>query len=301
VPKSHQQRRALVVVNPASRNGRQEISEALDRLRSGGLSLAESTCDCRADVSRCIVAHRDTVDCIIIGGGDGTLNAAAPGLLETGLPLGVLPLGTANDFARSVGVPLDVGAAADAISGGTTKGIDIGEVNGHPFFNVASVGLAADLAQRLTPDTKRRFGRLSYAISATQLLMEARPFHATLLIGAKKTMVRTMQITVGNGRFYGGGNIVAADAQIDDGYLNLYSLEFSQVWRMALMIRSFKSGAHGAVDEVRTARGTSFEVVTRRPRPVNADGELVTQTPARFTQRPQALTVYVPQAPTASL
>ncbi|WP_158807322.1 lipid kinase [Beijerinckia sp. L45] len=294
---SPQQRRALLIVNPASRNGQQAINAALDRLQSGGIVLAESVCDRSADIANCILAHRNMVDCVIVGGGDGTLNAACPGLLATGLPFGVLPLGTANDFARSIGLPLDVGAAAEAICSGKTRKIDIGEVNGHPFFNVASVGLAADLAQHLTTDSKRRFGRLSYAISASRLLMQARPFHATLLIGEQKTMVRTMQITVGNGRFYGGGNIVATDAQIDDGHLDLYSLEFSQVWRMALMIRTFKKGGHGAVDEVRTARGASFEVITRRPRPVNADGELVTQTPARFTQRRQALSVYVPVMP----
>ena len=89
---------------------------------------------------------------------------------------------------------------------------------------------------------------------------------------------------------------MASGAQIDDGHLDLYSLEFSQVWRMALMARSFKAGRYAAVREVRTARGASFEVITRKPRPVNADGELVTQTPARFTQRLQALTVYAPAA-----
>ena len=288
-------RRALLIVNAASRSGRREIGAARERLGAGGLHLVEGCCDGAPDVARCIVAHRDAVDCVIVGGGDGTLNAAGPGLLATGLPLGVLPLGTANDFARSVGLPLDVAAAAGVIADGIVRLIDVGEVNDRLFFNVASVGLAADLAQRLTADSKRIFGRLSYAVSASHLLMEARPFHATLLIGQQKIMVRTMQIAVGNGRYYGGGNIVAAGAQIDDGRLNLYSLEFSQVWRMALMLRSFKSGAHGAVREVRTACGDSFEIITRKPRPVNADGELVTQTPARFTQRLRAITVYVPQ------
>ena len=288
--------RALFLVNPRSRNGRQGIGPALERLRAGGLTLFDPGCKDAVDVSRCILAHRDKVDCVIVGGGDGTLNAAGAGLLASGLPLGMLPLGTANDFARSVGLPLDPAEAAGVICNGLARSIDVGEVNGRAFFNVASVGLAADLAQRLTADSKRRFGRLSYAMSASHVLMEARPFHATLLLGEQKIMVRTMQIAVGNGRYYGGGNIVASSAQIDDGHLDLYSLEFSQVWRMALMIRSFKAGSHGAVREVRTARGASFEVITRKPRPVNADGELVTQTPARFTQRLQAISVYVPQA-----
>ncbi len=287
-------RRALFIVNPESRSGGRPLGAVVDRLHDGGIALVERACASRSEVSPCVVAHAGVVDCVILGGGDGTINAAGRGLLQTGLPFGVLPLGTANDFARSIGVPLDVEAAADIIGDGHVHRIDVGEVNGHPFFNVASVGLAADLARGLTPGAKRRFGRLSYALSALRLLLQARPFHATLLIGYDRTMVRTMQITVGNGRYYGGGNVVAPDARIDSGHLNLYSLEFAQVWRMALMLRSFKSGGHGSVRDVRTARGDSFEVITRRPRSVNADGELVTKTPARFIQRARALGVYAP-------
>ena len=287
-------RRALLIVNRASREGAGPIGDALSLLRDE-IDLIEGACDKAKDLSPCILAHQDAVDCVILAGGDGTINAAGLGLLRSGLPFGVLPVGTANDFARSIGLPMDVEAAARVIRAGATHRIDIGEVNGIPFFNVASVGLAADLALNLTADAKRRFGRLSYALSAAHLLLEARPFHATLIIGATKTMVRTMQITVGNGRFYGGGNVVATDARIDDGHLDLYSLEFSRVWRMALMLRSFKTGGHGAVREVRTARGDSFEVITRRPRSVNADGEVVTKTPALFTQRPKAISVYAPR------
>lgn len=289
-------RRALMVVNRVSRRGYLGADVAAGHLRAAGLVLVEAQTECAGDLSPCIVAHRDTVDCVIVAGGDGTVNAAGRGLVETGLPLGVLPIGTANDFARSVGVPDDIEAAARVIAEGFTHRVDIGEVNGHPFFNVESVGLAADLAKKLTRDEKRRFGRLSYAINAASLLLRATPFHATLLVAEQKVMVHTMQIAIGNGRFYGGGNVIAPDARIDDGYLDLYSLEFSQVWRMALMIPSFKRGGHGAVREVRTARGESFEIVTRRPRPVNADGELVTHTPAVFTQKPQAVRVYVPEA-----
>jgi diacylglycerol kinase (ATP) len=289
-------RKALLAINRNSRSGRLGIGTAAERLKAGGVDLIEAACERAGDLSPCIVSHRDEVDCVIVAGGDGTINAASRGLIETGLPLGVLPMGTANDFARSIGVPDDLEAAARVIVAGFTHKVDIGDVNGHPFFNVASVGLAVDLAKNLTSDRKRRFGRLSYAVTACNVLMQASPFHATLLIEDQTVMVKTLQIAVGNGRFYGGGNVIAADARIDDGFLDLYSLEFAQIWRMAMMIPTFHKGTHGAVREVRTARGASFEIVTRKPRPVNADGELVTQTPAVFTQKPLAVTVYVPEA-----
>jgi len=104
----------------------------------------------------------------------------------------------------------------------------------------------------------------------------------------------TLQIAVGNGRYYGGGNIVAEDADIDDETLSLYSLEFVKAWRMVMMLRSFRSGEHGELEEVRTLRADRFEVRTRRTRPVNADGEIVTQTPAVFTVSPKAIEVFVP-------
>jgi len=103
-----------------------------------------------------------------------------------------------------------------------------------------------------------------------------------------------MQIAVGNGRFYGGGTVVAAHAEIDDGHLDLYSLELRTVWRLALMLRSFRTGEHGAWSEVRTARGTEFEIRTHRPRPVNADGELIAETPAVFKVHPGAMEVFAP-------
>ena len=292
-------RHALVVLNRRSRKGYAGLGVAADMLRAAGLEMTEVTCDQPQDLPHCILAHRHSVDCVILGGGDGTLHAAGKALVETGLPLGILPLGTANDFARSIGVPFGLEAAARVIGEGFTQRIDVGVVNGHTFFNVASVGIAADLAKSLTTERKRRFGRFSYALTAARLLLRAAPFHAALIAGppesGSKVMVRTLQVSIGNGRFYGGGNVVAVDAHINDGYLHLYSLEFRQVWRMALMIPTFPRGAHGSMRDVRTARSDAFEIVTRKPRPVNADGEIVTQTPAVFTMLKQSIDVFVPQ------
>ena len=286
-------RRALFLANKQSRNGCLPFDSMCDFLRGQGIDIVEANCGSAGELSPLITDYRDKVDCVVIAGGDGTLNAAARGISETGLPLGILPTGTANDLARTLELPLDLQAAAAVIAKGRTRQIDMGEVNGHFFFNVASVGLSADLARGLRPEVKRRFGRLSYALTALQVLIRARPFHATLATDKERVHVRTLQISIGNGRYYGGGNMIEQNAQIDDGELNLYSLEFQNVWLMALMLPVFRTGAHGIFREVRTVQGNAFEVLTQHPLAINADGELVTFTPARFTQRHKAVRVYV--------
>lgn len=287
-------RRALLIINTKSRSGNAQAQTATDALRSYGIEPVHVECGRREDLSPLIVRHRDGVDCAVVGGGDGTLNAAALGVMEAGLPLGILPLGTANDLARTLGIPFDLDGAAKVIAAGRTRRIDLGLVNGEPFFNVASLGLSAELAQKLTGDIKRRFGRLGYALVAMKVLAQAKPFRARITSETESVRVRTLQIAVGNGRFYGGGNAVEKDAAIDDEHLDLYSLEFERAWKLAFMARSFRSGEHGAWSEVRAIRAQEFDIRTRRPRPINADGEIVTQTPAHFSIRPSAVTVFAP-------
>jgi hypothetical protein len=171
-------------------------------------------------------------------GGDGTLNACASALVETGLPLGILPLGTGNDLARTLAIPTALEAAADVIVAGRQMHIDVGEVNGVPFLNVASIGMSVQLAEELTADVKRRFGALGYLVAAMRTLRKARSFRASIASPAGQVHVRTLQIAVGNGRHYGAGMTVAAHARIDDQLLDLYSIETSRIWRIALMARA---------------------------------------------------------------
>jgi len=287
--------RALLIVNAKSRTGAAQLTAAVEALRAQGVEPLHVECGAREELSPCIVAHAGKVDCVVVGGGDGTLNAAALGMIEGDLPLGILPMGTANDLARTLEIPTDIAVAARIVAAGRERRIDLGLVNGEPFFNVASVGLSAELAQKLTGDIKRRFGRLGYGLVALKVLAQARPFSAVIASGEGAARVRTLQIAVGNGRYYGGGNAVEKNAAIDDQHLDLYSLEVKRAWTLALMARSFRSGEHGAWEEVRAIRAKAFEVRTRRPRDVNADGEIVTRTPARFSIRPAAVRVFAPE------
>ncbi len=289
-------RRALLLVNPGARRGGEAMDAATDRLEAAGVALTTEKLGSEEEILRCLRAHDGKVDAAIVCGGDGSLCRAAAGFMATGTTLGILPMGTANDLARTLGIPDDLGAAADVILAGHRRPIDVGTVNDHPFFNVASIGLSVDLARSLDAGLKRRFGRLGYAIAAMRALARARRFSAWISDEGREWRTSTMQIAVGNGRFYGGGTVVAAHAAIDDGHLDLYSLELHTVWSLALMLRSFRSGEHGAWKEVATARGTEFEVRTRKPQPVNADGELIAETPATFRVHPAAITVLAPPA-----
>src|SRR5689334_15508150 len=123
-------RPALLVVNPASRRGREAVETATRVLQDAGVAVLARPCERSGELSELIRKSRFEVGSVIIGGGDGTLNAAARGLLDTGLPLGILPLGTANDLARTLEIPSDLAAAARIISRGKRRPVDLGDVNG---------------------------------------------------------------------------------------------------------------------------------------------------------------------------
>lgn len=288
-------KRALLLVNPKARRGSEAIEPILNRLTTGGLNVTIEKFEALPEIARDITRMRAMADLVIICGGDGSVSSGAMAVMESGLPLGIMPMGTANDLARTLGIPLDLEEAADVIAAGHQRKIDMGTVNGHAFFNVASIGLSTELARGLDPVLKRRFGRLGYALAAMKVLTKAKPFDATITEKGEVTHVSTFQIAVGNGRHYGGGNVVEESAQIDDGHLDLYSLEMKNVWKLALMLRSFRSGTHGAWNEVRTARCVEFDIETRKPMPVNTDGEIVTSTPTHFKVLPAAISVFVPR------
>ena len=258
--------------------------------------LRREHCGDPAHLSDLIRSVASEVSAVVLGGGDGTLHAAAPALRDTGLTLGILPLGTANDLARSLEIPNDPAAAASIVIGGESCAIDLGVVNGIPFFNVASVGLSVEVTKRLTGIMKRRFGILAYALAAGLTVINSRRFSVALRADEVETLTTTLQIAVGNGRFYGGGNLVEQNADIADGILNVYSLEPRARWRLLLMASAFRTGAHGGFPEIRTIACRSLAVITKQPHAICADGEIVSQTPAAFGILPKAIRVFVAAA-----
>ena len=286
-------RRALLIVNEHSRSGRQHGDSAGAMLAAAGLGVVRGHTTSREGVSQAIRDLAHEVDRVVVGGGDGTINAAARGLIETGLPLGVLPLGTANDLARTLGLPLTLQEAVAVAAADRTRTIDLGEVNGHPFFNVASLGFGVDLTRALTGDAKRRWGALGYAVAGLRVLRRMRPFHAEISIGERRTVSRTVHLAVGNGRHFGGGMTVHDEASIDDGKLDVCSLEVESVWALLALLPALRNGRTKDYTSIRTLGGQEIHVATRRVRSVNADGEIVTRTPATFRVLHDAVKVLV--------
>ena len=292
-------RRALLLVNQGARSGSLPIEATIEILRAGGVEVDEAPMPKSADLSRLLHERRGEFDCVVLGGGDGTLNRAAPALMANRVPFGILPLGTANDLARTLGIGLDPISAARVIVEGHTRVIDLGTVNGHPFFNVASIGFSAELAAELTADAKKRWGTVGYALAGAMLLGRARPFTAFIEHDDTTEKVKTVQISVGNGRHYGGGLTVDLSAEPDDGVFHVYSLEVGHWSRLLALIPALKRGTHGEKDGVRAFTTKALTIRTRRARSVNTDGELTTATPARFRILPKAVQVYAPPPPTS--
>ncbi len=289
-------RRALLLINAHSRRGRQQRDRARRELAALGFELLEPVDVAVSEFADQIRQHQHQVDLAIVGGGDGTLNSVADSLHETGLTLGILPLGTANDLARTLGLPAQLPAACQAIATGQLRRIDLGWVNGKHFFNVASLGLSVRIAQQLSRQQKRRWGRLAYLWTALCALLQARPMQAELELDGQRLAVKTMQLSIGNGRYYGGGMAIARDAAIDDQRLDLYSVETSHWWEFFLLIPALWQGYHFGYRAARQLHAREIWIRTRQIQPINTDGELTVQTPAHFRVVPAAIAVIVPAA-----
>lgn len=286
--------RALLIVNRRSREGDTDLSAALAALAAQGLSLREGSFEQPDEIDRTIRAEADNVDLVILAGGDGTMNAAADALVDCGLPFGILPTGTANDLARTLGIPSDLAAAAAVIGAGRRHRIDLGRVNGKHYFNAASIGLSAEVTRHHTDERKRRYWLFAYVLSLRDAYRTTRPFRAELSCDGRRTRLRAIQITVGNGRHYGGGMTVSENAAIDDGWLDVYCLRPGSFWSLLALFPALRLGRLRHRESVHVMRGRTIEVRTRRQLPINTDGELTTRTPAEFRVVRGALEVVVP-------
>ncbi|BDE04813.1 bis(5'-nucleosyl)-tetraphosphatase [Vulcanimicrobium alpinum] len=290
-------KRVLFAVNPRARSGRPERDRSAAALRARGHTLVPvELSGASGELSRAIVAHRDAVDAVLVGGGDGTLLTALPGLVETKLPLAILPLGTFNELARTLGVPHDPEAVAALLDEGASIPLDVGCVNGVFYFNEASVGLSTRVARLQTGQVKRALGMLAIPVTTVRAMRWLRPMHLEVVDERGEVRrLRAVQLTVANSYRF-GGVVENPEGSLEDGKLWLYSIDVRGWWSAlrvvgAVLVRRF---AH--TPDVVAVRGSRFTVrsVHGRAHRVFADSEDVTHLPAEFSIVPHGVTVFVP-------
>jgi diacylglycerol kinase (ATP) len=299
-------RRAALIVNTHSRSGREAFEKAHRHLESLGVPLAESFAP--RDPARLPEAVKAAIDdghdLVVLGGGDGTVSSMVDFMVRREVTFGLLPLGTANDFARTLGIPTGLRRACETIARGKVVDVDLGLADDNYYVNVASVGLSTGVTRALSPALKRRAGALAYPIAAVRAFFTHEPFSATLTFpdGDHEPIKldRLLQVAVGNGRFYGGGLVVAPAAGIDDGRLDVYAIQMGRHRDLTGVLRYLRTGEFIREDCVSHYETCRIRLETEPHLPVNIDGELVAETPVEFSVVPNALRVVVPPESTAA-
>jgi diacylglycerol kinase (ATP) len=238
-------------------------------------------------------AAAEGAEVIIAAGGDGTLNEVLQGVMGTDAALGLIPLGTGNDFARAL---TGYGTLEDAVAtalAGTPKAIDVGRwscAGGQGYFiNIAGCGFDAAVAERINCGFRYLRGTSAYIAAVAQSLASYRAAEIRLLVDDEEFSERIMLCAVANATSYGGGMRVAPEAELDDGLFDIVTVrEISRTGFLRAFPSVFK-GAHLTHPKVSLRRGSVVSIEGERSLPVLADGEVVGKTPVRFELLPRAV------------
>ncbi len=234
-------------------------------------------------------------DLIVSAGGDGTLNEVVNGIAQGGCKaaLGVLPLGTGNDFARTLGVPNDLDAGIDQIAAGETRYIDLVRVTSDQvryFANVSSGGFSGVVDEKLTPEMKRTWGPLAYLRGAAAAFSELRGYTTTVALDdAESFELDLYNVVVANGRYVAGGIPVAPEAGIADALLDIVLIPERGPAELAILAAQILVGKHLRSDAIIFRRAKKIAINSRPGMWFNVDGELIGNEPATFELLPGAL------------
>jgi YegS/Rv2252/BmrU family lipid kinase len=229
----------------------------------------------------------------VVGGGDGTLSEASHQLAHRDVCLGVLPLGTTNNFARSLGLPLSLPEALRTLTEGKVADVDLGHAAGRHFANLTSLGMSVLVAEHVPHGLKRLLGRAAYPLTALALLPRHQPFHARLSVDSKLHELATHQLNIANGSFH-AGRAIAADAGVDDRLLVVYRLGDANRLRLtAATVRQAVLGPYRPLARTPFLTTDRLWLETDPPLDLDIDGEIRGRTPVEIRLEANALRVMV--------
>lgn len=237
------------------------------------------------------------VDAVVAVGGDGTINEVVNGLDGSDVPLGIIPLGTANDFAKQVGIPEDVDHAMDVVLQRPCRTIDTADLNGRRFLNVSTGGVAAEATAETPTEAKEQLGPLAYAITGVRKLADLQPRRARITAPDLDLDCEFLIFAVGNARCTGGGTRITPRALVTDGLIDLCIVEAMPRADFAKLLMRIKKGDHLGETRVRYHQVPSVTIAADGPVTVNVDGESSEATTLTYRARPRDLRIHVPHLP----
>jgi diacylglycerol kinase (ATP) len=240
---------------------------------------------------------------LFVAGGDGTLNEALNGVASRAngleqVTFGIIPLGTGNDFARTLGIPADVDDAIGAVARGEVVQVDAGRLNDRIFVNVSGGGFIAEVSEAVTPQLKSIAGRLAYFVGGAQTLLDFEPVRMTLTAepGGERIGAAVHAFAVCNSRLIGGGRLIAPHAIIDDGLLDVCVIDAMPALEFVALLRRVADGGHLDDPRVRYLRASRAAMQFDRQILVNTDGEVLETDRCEYEVLPKAARFYAGQA-----
>jgi YegS/Rv2252/BmrU family lipid kinase len=287
--------RAALIVNSHARTGLQAFEDACAALNALGIEIDAHAVHDPAELHDVAVAAIEKrPDVLILGGGDGTISSLVDHLVGSGVPLGLLPLGTANSFARSLGLPLDLKEAIKIIAAGHIRTIDLGMIDHDYFANFAAMGMSPLIAETIPHRLKKWGGRPGYALWAAVQTFRFRPFRLTLSddSGWSETL-SALEVRIANGSFQGGTRLVE-DAEVDSGEIVIQVVEGRTHGRLALSWLLTLLRLPHLDRATRKFHARSFRIETDPELPISIDGEVLARTPVTAKVAPHIIRVMAP-------
>jgi YegS/Rv2252/BmrU family lipid kinase len=282
-------------VNPASAGGKSmkllpRVEQALDERRI--VFRVQRTRGLKHGIQQALLAV-EAGELPVVMSGDGLVGAIGGALAGAETPLGIVPGGRGNDLARVLGIPDDPEGAVEVLAAGHVRKIDVGEANGKPFLGIVSVGFDSECNRRANEVHFMR-SNLVYVYSLLRTLVTWKPARFTIRVGEEQIRLTGYSVSVANNRAFGGGMLIAPDAELDDGEFDIVAIgEVGKLRFVSNLPKVFK-GTHVEEDEIRVFRASRLELSASRPFPVYADGEHLTDLPVSLRLLPQALSVLAP-------
>jgi YegS/Rv2252/BmrU family lipid kinase len=285
----------LLLVNPKAGTGRRGASVA-ERARTSfpGWEVEAIVPGSREHLHE--AARRGSeggVDLVVAVGGDGTVREVARALAGTPTALGVIPFGSGNGFARGLGIGLSAAKALEGLAKGRDRTIDVGLMNGEPFFNVSGIGFDAVVGEGF--DRSRVRGILPYFRIAARESLQYRPVEVDLRLGDREIVARVFLVTVANLSQFGAGAVIAPDADPEDGLLDIIVVRRLSAFELLIHAPKLFDGSVRDLSSLETYRSSSFRIVRSQGGPLHLDGEPVRAGHVLdYRVLPRALRVRVP-------